>query len=545
MTERTNTGTPTVETGRWVRRHGRIEIFLDRPRANASSGLAETEAAAPPTLPFTSRNVIDTRIDPCAQFSLLRLRDAGAGPLADAAGLLGAVKSGALAGIYGANLLAAVKLAQKLGTVWWHLLPDAEDAALVIDPTDPLALPTIVFRAVQTAAGPQKCLDRSRLDPALRKAWQSFQVFQTGTLVRCDTPPKVASTQAEAFGPAVIANIIPPFCGQPRVPTTPPSPKPRPRPRPGPGKLVGRDELVSWCAPYGPSPLIGQIYFKTNSTNLGADDTAALDRLVAAFNELGDMHRFDPIGILFLGHADFRPTTFPGGNEALASDRASTCHDYFISRLTSPALESVEVHSEGKGVDQTLARVLQNLGPKRELILKRMRMTAIMRPFQSPIIRPRQPIPPKDCAEAHARGRNVLKSFAGMFTSDELRHLAHLCKDETVRDAYLNGMDRELQKITGGLGGRMTDAEAEAFANRFRACTDLMDPFSTGPNADELDVVGALKGLHSRIDQGIDLLTIAVARADITGFKSERSAKLTAFLLREVQNPRSLYFRWF
>jgi hypothetical protein len=121
-----------------------------------------------PTPPFNARDVVDARIDPCAQFALLRMRDAGGGALADAAGLLGAVKSGSLAGIYCANLLAAVKLAQRLETVWWQLLPAGEDAAVVIDPSTPLASPTVVFRAIQTA-GPQKCLDRSRLDPALRK----------------------------------------------------------------------------------------------------------------------------------------------------------------------------------------------------------------------------------------------------------------------------------------------------------------------------------------------------------------------------------------
>jgi outer membrane protein OmpA-like peptidoglycan-associated protein len=539
VTARTSTGPPTVEAGRWVRRPGRIEIALDGP-GDGTWDQAEAVPTGLPARPLTSRDVIDPRIDPCAQFALLRLRASGAGGLADAAGLLGALKSGALAGIYGANLLASVKLAQKLGTVWWRLLPDGEDAVLIFDPTDPLASPTIVFRAIQTATGPQKCLDKSRLDPALRKAWQSFQAFQAGKLVRCEAPVAAGSTQTEAFGPTVIANIIPPFCAQPRVPLPAPSPKPRP----GTAKPIGRDELMSWCHPYDRSPLIGQIYFKTNSTNLGPDDTAALDRLVEAFNELGDRHKFDPIGILFLGHADFRPTTFPGGNEALADDRAGTCHDYFVTRLTSAALESVEVHSQGKGVDPTLVQALQRLGDKRELILSHMRMTAIMRPDQPPIVRPRKPIPPKDCAEAHARGRDVLKGWAAMFTSEERRHLAHLCKDETVRDAYLNGMDPELQKIVFGIGGQMTDAEAETFANRFHACTDLMHPFSTGPNADDLDVVGALRGLHSRIEQGIDQLVVAAALEESTGFPNRRRGALSAFVTLEMQNSRSLYFRW-
>ena len=484
---------------------------------------------------FTSRDVVDSRIDPCAQFALLRLRDSGAASLADAAGLLGAVKGGTLAGIYGANLLASVRLAQALGTVWWRLIPNGEDAVVVVPPADPLAPPTIVFRAVQTAAGPQKCLDRSRLDPALRKAWQSVLAHRSGGLARCGAPSG-GVTQAEAFvGPTVIANIIPPFCAQPRVPL----PRPTPRPRP-PAK---RDELRSWCHPYDRSPLIGQVYFKTNSTNLGPDDTAALDRLVVAFNELGDKHVFDPIGILFLGHADFRSTTFPGGNEALAEDRASVCEDYFVTHLTPEARQSVATHAEGKGVDPVLVRAVGRLGGQRELILARLRMTAIIRPKQAPIVRPRKPIPPKDCEEAKARGRAVLTSWATLFTDEERRRLAHLCRSATVRDGYLNSMDPEFQKLVFGIGGQMTEAEAEAFANRFRACTDLMHPFSTGPNADDLDVVGALRGLHSRIEQAIDQMVVAAALEETT-FSNRRRAALQAFVMREMQNPMSLYFKW-
>jgi hypothetical protein len=512
--------------------------------------VGQLEVGAPAT--FTSRDVIDTHIDPCAQFALLRLREAGGGALADAVGLFGAVKSGALAGIFGANLLAAVKLASKLGKGWWELLPPGQDAAVVIDPSAPLEPPTIVFRAIQTE-GTQHCLDRSRLDPALSAAWRSFLLLQAGKLVRCDLLPEPVSTESEVLAPTVIANIIPPFCAQPRVPTPKPPPgpsaKPPPRPRPrlsgGPAKPVGRDELFSWCYPYFRWAQIGEVFFATNSTNLGDDDKAALDRLVAAFDEFGDRFIFDPFHIQFVGNADPRETTFPGGNQALADDRASTCLDYFLTRLTPAARRSVVAGSEGRGVDVKLAQALAARSVRGIAALKRMRVTAITRPNDPPIPHLRRPIPPKDCSEAHARGRNVLRSFAGMFSADEHRHLDHLCKDETTRDAFLNGQDPAFQKIVFGLRGQMTDAEAEAFANRFHACTELMFPFSTGPNADDLDVVGALKGLHSLIDQGLDLLTMAAAREDISGFVNPRRAKLTEFVLGEVKNPASLYFRWF
>lgn len=519
----------TSATGRWVRGGHAIELVLDRD--NASPGADAGELEAPATRGFTAHDVIDARIDPCAQSALLRMRDAGGDTLADAAGLLGAVKSGALAGMFGANLQASVKLATKLGTVWWELLPAGQDAALITDPTDPYGPPTIVFRAIQTS-GTQRCLVASRLDPALRAAWRSFRLVEIGSAVQCESLPETAWTEGELGGPTVLANIIPPFCMQPRVPS----------PRPGP---AGRDELVSWCHPFDTSPLIGQIYFATNSSIPGADDKQALDRLVKVFNEFGDRFVFDPIDIHFLGYADYRSTTYPGGNKALAGDRARACLNYFMNHLNPKAKQSVWVKAIGEGVDPELAKALATLGTKGELILKRMRMTKIERPDPRPIIPRRHPIPPKDCAAARDRGRKVMRSWPGMFTEDEQRHLTQMCDDRAVRDAFLNGMDPKFNNIVHGLGGKMTDAEAEAFANRFHVCTELMHPFSTGPNADDLDVVGALKGLHSKIDMAIDNLIAARAKEDVTGFVNQRRAKLTEFVLRGVKNPASIYYRWF
>jgi len=232
-----------------------------------------------------------------------------------------------------------------------------------------------------------------------------------------------------------------------------------------------------------------------------------------------------------------------GDERRLVGYRASVCEDYFVTHLTLEARQSVATHAEGKGVDPALVRAVGRLGGQRELILARLRMTAIMRPKQAPIVRPRKPIPPKDCEEAKARGRAVLTSWATLFTDEERRRLAHLCRSATVRDGYLNSMDPEFQKIVFGIGGQMTEAEAEAFANRFRACTDLMHPFSTGPNADDLDVVGALRGLHSRIEQAIDQMVVAAALEETT-FSNRRRAALQAFVTREMQNPMSLYFKW-
>jgi hypothetical protein len=292
--------------------------------------------------------------------------------------------------------------------------------------------------------------------------------------------------------------------------------------------------------------VLGQIYFTTNGTTLGADDAGALDRLVAAFNEFRDKFRFDPIHIEFVGSADPRETTFPGGNRALSDDRASACLDYFLSHLTSESRLSVVATSGGVGVDRRRLKALDRVRLRRDLILKRMRVTEITRPNDPPIPRLKKAKPPKDCDEARERGRTVLRTFAGMFTSDEARHLAHICDSATARDAFLNGSDRELQRLAASVGGTMTDADAEAFANRFHACStsELMNPLSTGPDADDLSVVGALKDLHSRIDQGIDVLVINAAQEGVTGIVNQRRVKLMEFVVRETKNPRSIYFNW-
>ncbi|HWX35433.1 MAG TPA: hypothetical protein VNZ53_49430, partial [Steroidobacteraceae bacterium] len=213
--------------------------------------------------------------------------------------------------------------------------------------------------------------------------------------------------------------------------------------------------------------------------------------------------------------------------------------------LSADALESIVVHDAGRDADPALMRALQATSAGRDKILKRMRMTAILRPPpEPPLERPRAAIPPSSREEALERCRRVLRGWAGQFSSEELRHLQEICNDATVRDGFLNGMDPEFLNVAFGLGGTMTDAEAEVFVNRFRARTELMQPFSTGPNADDLDVVGALKGLHARIDMGIDQLVIAAAQESASGFVNQRRSKLIDFVLREKQKPSSIYFRW-
>ncbi len=131
---------------------------------------------------FSNYDVIDPRIDVSAQQALIRLRGNPA-TSADAAGMLMAVKSGQLAGIYGDDLLAAAQLAARLGTVRWELVPRAQVAALIREP-NPLAPPTIIFRTQYRG-------DRNRLDPALVAAWRSFLAHPPGEQAQLVKHPRL------------------------------------------------------------------------------------------------------------------------------------------------------------------------------------------------------------------------------------------------------------------------------------------------------------------------------------------------------------------
>jgi hypothetical protein len=133
---------PLSRSGHWFHQGRNIVVPLD-DGAQPSEELNDVTANSfqPP------KGVIDPRIDVGAQKALLRMFKGGQGARADATGMLAAVKSSQLAGIFGDDLLVVVKLAQGLGTYRWLLVSKGEDAALVLDPADPLtALATIIFR---------------------------------------------------------------------------------------------------------------------------------------------------------------------------------------------------------------------------------------------------------------------------------------------------------------------------------------------------------------------------------------------------------------
>ena len=92
-------------------------------------------------------------------------------------------------------------------------------------------------------------------------------------------------------------------------------------------------------------------------------------------------------------------------------------------------------------------------------------------------------------------------------------------------------------------GGDFTDEDAERFLNRSRVRDEIMHPSAGGPDTDDLDVIGALKGLHSRIDQGIDSLVKGRAKS-VAGFGSARRDRLIILLGKLMKDPKSIYFNW-
>jgi hypothetical protein len=138
----------------------------------------------------------DVRIDVRAKFALQRMRDKRPGMREDALRLIRGVNSGRLAGIYGDDLAIAVKVARAHGKERWQIIPKGEDAALALDPAQPLvASPTIIFRGDT----PDISKHPARIDAALQKASQSYQLWVARELAECGSVPGGITTLA-AFG---------------------------------------------------------------------------------------------------------------------------------------------------------------------------------------------------------------------------------------------------------------------------------------------------------------------------------------------------------
>jgi len=198
-------------------RAGRRATRADRPRGGLGGEMFAPQPGRPRVLSYAE--VRHERIDVYAQKALLRMsRDPA--QQADAAGMADEVRSERLWGIFKEDEREPALRAQVQGKGWWEILPAGENAVLFLDPAQPETRPMIVFRdSVRSLP--------ARLDPALRKAWQTYLRWRGGQLTRCNLGDQAA------FGPRIrpvslatpIGNLVPlrMFC-QLTIPTGPDSP---------------------------------------------------------------------------------------------------------------------------------------------------------------------------------------------------------------------------------------------------------------------------------------------------------------------------------
>lgn len=134
------------------------------------------EAMTPRVLGYTTQDVIDPRISVPAQHALVRLSKKPT-TSAKAVGLLEAVKTGKLAGIYKADEGPPARRAQRLDKrlSWGSLIPKGQGSALILDPENVLrGQPMIVFYP-GLAPTPQA----KALDAALMRGWQDYLTFRS------------------------------------------------------------------------------------------------------------------------------------------------------------------------------------------------------------------------------------------------------------------------------------------------------------------------------------------------------------------------------
>ena len=111
----------------------------DREQPELQDPIVET-----PPPPLTERELIHERIDVHAQRSLLRISKTPR--VLEARLLFEAVKSGALGGIYKADTGVPALRAVRMGTLWFKLIPQGQNAVCLTQPTKPGEKPILVFR---------------------------------------------------------------------------------------------------------------------------------------------------------------------------------------------------------------------------------------------------------------------------------------------------------------------------------------------------------------------------------------------------------------
>lgn len=135
----------------------------------------------PTAEPWTTRDVIDERIDVPAQYALMRMFRGDAEARRAASGILAALERAVLAGVYREDQRAAALRARDLGTVWWELIPRGDLGVCV---TGPEGKPPLV--AMRRGAEDRP----DAYEVALARAWE-----------RCGLPPAPPRPYVETLPP--------------------------------------------------------------------------------------------------------------------------------------------------------------------------------------------------------------------------------------------------------------------------------------------------------------------------------------------------------
>jgi phosphatidylserine/phosphatidylglycerophosphate/cardiolipin synthase-like enzyme/outer membrane protein OmpA-like peptidoglycan-associated protein len=132
-------------------------------------------SATPRVLTYTTRDVIDPRINVSAQHALVRL---SRNPLtsADAVSMLQEIKADRLIGIYKADEGMPIRIARQMGRNlgWGSLIPRGAGSALILDPSDLFhGPPMIVFHPSLAPA-----VKARELDQTLMTSWNAYLAFR-------------------------------------------------------------------------------------------------------------------------------------------------------------------------------------------------------------------------------------------------------------------------------------------------------------------------------------------------------------------------------
>jgi hypothetical protein len=160
--------------------------------------------------PWTTQDVIDSRIDVQAQYALMRMFVGEPLEAIVASHILSAVKEGALEGIYQENQQAPALRAQSLGYGWWQILPPAGqqpriDGICMTEPGD--RPPMLVMRR-----GTEK--NAAAYDAALQNAWATCGLPPTParsyrtTLPAKQPAPKASACANPTEGPTTLGVMV-------------------------------------------------------------------------------------------------------------------------------------------------------------------------------------------------------------------------------------------------------------------------------------------------------------------------------------------------